>query len=110
MKFFRFLAIAFPVYVGIAYLASYILNLTSYSEIRLPNLLDQFLQILGFSLIIPSLPFTSILKSLGMYVTAYWSLPTTGGIILSTLIWEVIFVSLFFGIRKYKDFRRIIEN
>lgn len=60
-------------------------------------------EILSMSAILPSLPFTPLLKSLGMYVTAYWSLPTTGGIILSAVIWEIIFIVLFLVIRKRRN-------
>lgn len=98
MKFFKFLSTAFPIYVGIAMLSPYILE----SGIGLPNLLEQFLEILGMTLIVITLPFEPLLKIFGMWTTAYWSFPTTTGIILSSIVWEIILVVVFLIIRSRK--------
>lgn len=70
---------------------------------QLPSVVRTLSEILAMSVILPTLPFTPLLKGLGMYVTAYWSLPTTSGIILSAAIWEVFFVLAFFLVRKLKN-------
>lgn len=99
MKFFKFLFIAFPIYITLSFIATFILN----SGAKLPSVLDQTLQLLGMSVVIFTLPFTPVLKGLGMYVTAYWSLPTTSGILLSAVVWEIFFILVFLIIRKLRN-------
>ena len=82
MKFFKFLSLVFPLYIILSLILPF--------------------GLLKISLVMFTLPFTPILKGLGMYVTAYWSLPTTLGIILSAVIWEIVFLGVFFLIRKPK--------
>lgn len=99
MIFLKFLSIGFPFYICLSFIAIFILN----SGTKLPSVLDQTLQLLGMSVIIFTLPFTPLLKSLDMYVINYWSFATTSGIILSAIIWEVIFILAFLIIRKLRN-------
>jgi len=97
MKFFKFLAIVFPIYALLVLFSVFILNFNH--NLQLPEILGKILELLGISTIIITLPFTPLLKSLGFYTTAYWSFPTFNGIAISFLIWELIFVVLYFVFR-----------
>ncbi len=94
MKFFKFLAIAFPIYVA------FILIVETIDSQMIPEFIDSILQILALPLLLTTLPFTPLLKALGMYVVAFWSFPTTNGVIFSAVIWEIIFLFLFWWFKK----------
>jgi hypothetical protein len=95
MKFFTFLPIAFPIYIGFSYLAMSLLN----SGAHFPSTLDTILQFISLSPFIFTLPFTPLLKSLGMYTSGWLSLPTTGGLVLSLALWEIFFVLMYLYVR-----------
>jgi hypothetical protein len=92
MKFFKWLSIIFPIYGFMGTITVFALN----HEGQSPYFLELVLRIVGFSLILLSKPFAPLLKAMGMYTPAYYSFATTGGIVLSLIIWEAIFLVIYF--------------